>query len=155
VSDFHLLLEEEIPRLMRYASALTRDTDTAAELVEGTVCDALAEERRRSGNLRVWLLTILHDLRANPFRLSFEAAAPVADPKAQLTLSQLDRALGQLSEEQRAVILLIGLEGMSPSETATILRITLGTLRSRLSRARAALRRAMGIEDAVRVPHAA
>jgi RNA polymerase sigma-70 factor, ECF subfamily len=155
VSDFHLLLEEEIPRLMRYASALTRDADTAAELVEDTVRDALAEERRRRGNLCVWLLTILHDLRGNPFRLSFEAAKPVADPKAPLTLSQLDRALGQLPEEQRAIILLVGLEGLSYSETASILRITLRTMRSRLSRARAALRRAMGVEDAVRVPRAA
>jgi RNA polymerase sigma-70 factor, ECF subfamily len=155
VSDFHLLLEEEIPRLMRYASALTRDADTAMELVEDTVRDALAEERRRHSNLRVWLLTILHDLRGNPFRLSFEAATPVADPKAPLTLSQLDRALGQLPEEQRAVILLVGLEGMSYSETAAILRITLGTMRSRLSRARAALRRAMGVENTLPVPHAA
>jgi RNA polymerase sigma-70 factor, ECF subfamily len=155
VSDFHLLLEEEIPRLMRYASALIRDADTAMELVEDTARDALAEERRRSGNLRVWLLTILHDLRGNPFRLSFEAATPVADPKAPLNLSQLDRALGQLPEEQRAVILLVGLEGMSYSETAAILRITLGTMRSRLSHARAALRRAIGVKNAVPVPHAA
>ncbi|HTW54400.1 MAG TPA: sigma factor-like helix-turn-helix DNA-binding protein [Stellaceae bacterium] len=155
MSDFHLLLEEEIPRLMRYASALTRDADTAAELVADTVRDALAEQRRCRGNLRVWLLTILHDLRGNPFRLSFEAAAPVADPKAPLTLSQLDRALGQLSEEQRAVILLVGLEGMSYSEAAAILRITLGTMRSRLARGRAALRRAMGVEEDHRVAHAA
>lgn len=155
MSDFHLLLEEEIPNLMRYASALTRDADTAVDLVDDTVHEALAEERRCHGNLRVWLLTILHDLRGNPFRHSFEAAAPVAEPNAQLTLSQLDRALGQLSEEQRALILLIGLEGMSYSETAAILRITVGALRSRLSRGRAALRRAMGVEDAAGIAHAA
>jgi RNA polymerase sigma-70 factor, ECF subfamily len=155
VSDFHLLLEEEIPRLMRYASALTRDADTMVELVEDTVREALAEERRRRANLRVWLLTILHDLRGNPFRGSLETAAPVADPKAQLNLSQLDRALGQLPEEQRAVILLIGLEGVSYSETAAVLRITLGTVRSRLSRGRAVLRRAMGVGGAVRAAHAA
>jgi RNA polymerase sigma-70 factor, ECF subfamily len=155
VSDFHLLLEEEIPKLLRYATALTRDADEATELVEDTLREALAEQRRCRGNLRVWLLTILHDLRGNPFRGGFEAATPVADPQAPLTLSQLDRALGQLAEEQRAVILLVGLEGRSYSETAAVLRVTLGTMRSRLSRARAALRRAMGVEEDGRFAHAA
>jgi RNA polymerase sigma-70 factor (ECF subfamily) len=155
VSDFHLLLEEQIPFLMRYASALTRDADTTVDLVEDTVREALAEQRHRRGNLRLWLLTILHDLRGNPFRGSFEMAATVAEPKSQLTLSQLDCALAQPAEEQRAVILLIGLEGLSYSEAAAVLRITVGTMRSRLARGRAALRRAMGVEDAVRVPHAA
>ena len=155
MSDFHLLLEEEIPRLMRYASALTRDADEAGELVEDTVREALAEERRCRGDIHLWLLTRLHDLRGNPFRHVFGTATSVANPKRQLTLSQLDRALGQLPEEQRAIILLIGLEGMSYSETAAILRITLGTMRSRLSHARAALRRAMGVDGAGRVSHAA
>lgn len=156
MSDFHLLLEEEIPKLLRYASALTRDADEAEELVADTIREALAEQRRCHGNLRAWLLTILHDLRGNPFRYSFEAAAaPAADPKAPLTLSQLDRALGQLQEEQRAVILLIGLESLSYSETAAVLRITPSTMRSRLSRGRAALRRAMGVDAEPRVAHAA
>lgn len=155
MSDFHLLLEEQIPQLLRYASALTRDAETAVELVEDTIREALAEERRCHGELRIWLLTILHDLRGNPFRGSLETAAPVAGPQAQLTLSQLDRALGQLPEEQRAVILLVGLEGLSYSEAATALRITVGTMRSRLLRGRAALRRAMGVEEAARIAHAA
>ena len=151
MSDFHLLLEEEIPKLLRYATALTRDADEAADLVEETVRAALTEHRRCRGNLRIWLLTILHDLRGNPFRYSFDTAeTPAAEPKAPLTLSQLDRALGQLPVEQRAVILLIGLEGLSYSETAAVLRITLGATRSRLSRGRAALHRAMRVE-AVRV----
>jgi RNA polymerase sigma-70 factor (ECF subfamily) len=156
VSDFHLLLEEGIPKLLRYATALTRDADEAAELVEDTVREALAEQRRCRGNLRIWLLTIFHDLRGNPFRCSLDAiVAPIADPKAPLTLSRLDRALGQLPEEQRAAILLIGLEGLSYSETAAVQRITLGTMRSRLSRGRAALRRAMGVEAATRIVRAA
>lgn len=155
MSDFHLLLEEEIPKLLRYATALTRDPDEAEELVADTVREALAEQRRCHGNLRVWLLTILHDLRGNPFRYSFEAAAPVADSNVLLTLSQLDRALGQLPEEQRAAILLVGLEGLSYGETAAVMRVTTSTMRSRLSRGRAALRRAMGVDAAPRVAHAA
>lgn len=149
VSDFHLLLEEQIPNLLRYAAALTRDTDEAAELVEDTVREALAEERhcRGTGNVRVGLLTLLHDLRGNPFRRPDGPLAPVnRDPQAQLTLSQLDRALGHLPDEQRAVILLIGLEGMSYADTAAILRISLGMMRARLARGRATLRELMGVE---------
>lgn len=158
MSDFHLLLEEEIPRLMRYAAALTRDADQASELVEDTVREALANRRHCPGNdkTRVWLRTVLHDLRDNPFRQAIAAiGTPAGDPAAQLTLSQLDRALGQLPEEQRAIILLIGLEGMSYEETASILRMPLGTMRSRLSRARAGLRRAMGVAETSRVARAA
>lgn len=153
MSDFHLLLEEEIPKLMRYAAALTRDGDEAEELVADTIREALAHRRRSSRELRVWLLTILHDLRGNPFRQMTTGAA-ARDPARQLALSDLDHALGEISEEQRAVILLIGLENMSYSETAVILRITVSTLRSRLARGRAALRRAMGVESAPRVAQA-
>ena len=153
MSDFHFLLEEQIPNLMRYASALTRDGDEAGELVEDTVREALAHQHLRGGKaaIRTWLYTTLHDLRGNPFRhISGPLGAANSDPKAPLTLSQLDRALGQLHEEQRAVILLIGLEGMSYTDTATILRISIEMMRSRLARARADLRRLMGIEAA---PH--
>jgi RNA polymerase sigma-70 factor, ECF subfamily len=155
VSDFHLLLEEEIPNLLRYASALTRDADDAEELVTDTIREALAHQRQHRAALRVWLLTILHDLRGNPFRQMTTAGPAPLDPAPELTLSELDRALGQITEEQRAVILLIGLERMSYSQTAAILRITLRTLRSRLASGRAALRRAMGVDMPARVAHAA
>jgi RNA polymerase sigma-70 factor, ECF subfamily len=159
MSDFYLLLEEQLPSLMRYATALTRDRETAGELIEDTVREALANRRQQAGagDIRVRLFTILHDLRDNPFRATFcTADALDHDSGALLTLSDLDRALGQLPEEQRAVILLIGLEGMSYSQTAAILRITVGTLRSRLIRARERLRRAMdGGAPRQRAPRAA
>jgi len=150
VSDFHLLLEEEIPKLMRYASALTRDPDDAAELIEDTVREALDHEPALLGNPHVWLLTLLHDLRGNPFREMTRGAPVRHEPAALLTLSDLDRALGQLQEEQRAVILLIGLEGLSYAHTAAVLRISVATLRSRLSHARATLRQLMGVEQPAR-----
>ena len=155
LSDFHLLLEEQIPLLMRYASALTRDADEAAELVEDTVRDALAHRRDCRGNLRVRLLTMLHDLRGNPFR-AMTLGNPVATGSAaRLTLSQLDRALGRLPESQRAAILLVGLEGLSYADAAAVLRIAPAALRSRLSRARADLRRLMGVAEPARVARAA
>ena len=159
MSDFHLLLEEQIPQLMRYASALTRDTDEAVDLVEDTVREALAHPRQclgnTSGNIRVGLLTILHDLRGNPFRQMTLGTPGHRDPEAKLTLSDLDRALGQLPEEQRALILLIGLERLSYADAATALRMSASSMRFRLSRARAELRRLMGVENPAPVAHAA
>jgi RNA polymerase sigma-70 factor (ECF subfamily) len=155
LSDFHLLLEEQIPQLMRYASALTRDADEAVELAEDTVREVLARPRQCAGNIRIGLLTILHDLRGNPFRRMTSGAPETRDPAVKLTLSGLDRALGQLPEEQRAVILLIGLERLSYADAAATLRMPATTLPSRLSRARAELRRLMGVENTVRVARAA
>lgn len=147
MSDFHLLLQEQIPSLMRYAAALTRDPEQAADLVEDTVRDALDHQRQCRGDIRVWLFTLLHDLRGNPFREMTLPSAP-RDPRARLTLSDLDRAMGELPEAQRAVLLLIGLEGLSYADTASALRITAATLCSRLSSARANLRRLMGVASA-------
>jgi RNA polymerase sigma-70 factor (ECF subfamily) len=147
VSDFHLLLQEQIPSLLRYATALTRDPEQATDLVEDTIREALDYQRHCKGNIRVWLFTLLHDLRGNPFReMTLPAPAPAPrDPRAQLTLSDLDRAMGQLPEAQRAALLLIGLEGLNYAEAASALRVTIATLRSRLSSARANLRRLMGV----------
>jgi transposase len=64
-----------------------------------------------------------------------------------LSLRDLDRALAQNPDEQRRVILLIGLEGIKYEEAAAILDVPLGTIRSRLSRARAALRKMMDPAD--------
>jgi len=147
VSDFHLSLEQQLPKLMRYATALTRDSEEAEQLVEDTVREALASQRQctHSGNIRVWLLTTLHDLRDNPFRQPSVAAEQPRDPAAELTLSDFDRALGGLSEQQRAIILLIGLEGTNYEQTAAILRLSSSTVRSRLARGREALCCALGL----------
>ena len=160
MTDFHLLLEEQIPALLRYASALTRDRDAAHELVENTLVEAVRRSRewRAGSDLRVWLLTLLHDHRDNPFRQADPMAPPaetIADPAALLTLSDLDRALGQLLEEQRAVILLIGLEGLSYEGTAAVLQISRGAMRSRLTRGRDNLRRAMGVDSEAQLSRAA
>lgn len=147
MSDFHLQLEEQLPKLMRYATALTRDPEEAEELVEDTVREALAsKDECPEDNIRVWLLTLLHDLRDNPFRqANIAASSPRRDDEIVLTLSDLDRAMGRLVEEQRAVILLVGLEGMSYEQTAAILRIPVGTMRWRLARGRDGLRRALHV----------
>ena len=148
MSDFQMLVKDQLPRLIKYAAALTRDADEALDLAEDTVLEALASyEQPSDTDLRVWLLTILHDHRRNPFR----RANPLADlsrpenDAALLSLSELDRALGKLPEEQRAAVLLVGLEGMSDAETATVLRIPIGAVRVRLARARENLCRTLGV----------
>jgi RNA polymerase sigma-70 factor (ECF subfamily) len=69
------------------------------------------------------------------------------DPTASRQLRELEFALYHLPDEQREVILLVGLEGMSYEMAARVLRVPVGTVRSRLSRARDALRRLMGMNE--------
>jgi RNA polymerase sigma-70 factor, ECF subfamily len=69
------------------------------------------------------------------------------DSTVSRQLSEFERALGELSKGQREVVLLVGLEGMSYDETAKILCVPIGTVRSRLGRAREALRVLMGFDE--------
>ena len=71
----------------------------------------------------------------------------VEDTSTRRQLGELEEAIGKVPLEQRQVILLVGLEGMSYEEVATILGVPVGTVRSRLSRGRTALRRLMGMEE--------
>jgi len=161
MSDFAQLLETEIPRLRRYARALTRDASRADDLVQNCLLRAVAKQHlwQPGTDLRAWLFTILHNQNVNDVRrsvregvpVSVEDVAPVltatADVEASLQLRDLDRAIASLPEEQRQVILLVGLEGMRYEEVADVLGIPIGTVRSRLSRGRDMLRELMDIKD--------
>ena len=110
-------------------------------------------------NLKAWLFTILHNQNVNEIRRSVregvvvavEDVAPVLTvaPRvgASLQLRDLERAIRLLPEEQRQVILLVGLEGMRYEEVAAVLDIPIGTVRSRLSRGREMLRRLMDMKE--------
>ena len=110
-------------------------------------------------DLRAWLFTILHNQHVNDVRRSVregvsipvEDMAPAltaaADAEASLQLRDLERAIARLPDEQRQVILLVGLEGMPYEEAATVLGIPIGTVRSRLSRGRDMLRELMDMKD--------
>jgi RNA polymerase sigma-70 factor (ECF subfamily) len=155
--DFAHLLEREIPRLRRYAHALTRDPFRADDLVQNCLERALIKQHlwQEGTNLRAWLFTILHNQHVNSVRRAIreglsvpvESASPTLtvepNPDASLQLRDLERAIATLPLEQRQVILLIGLEHMSYEEVAKILCIPIGTVRSRLSRGRALLRTLM------------
>ena len=155
MSEFARLLEHQIPRLRRYARALTRDVTRADDLVQSCLERALARQNlwQPGTDLRAWLFTILHNQHVNEVRstlredggIAAEAsrAIPSVSPNAlaSLQLQELDRAVGSLPAGQRQVILLVGLEGMRYEEVAKILDIPVGTVRSRLSRARHELRK--------------
>ena len=161
MTDFAGLLEEQMPRLRRYAVALTRSQDKADDLVQATLVRAIAKQHlyKPDTNLRAWLFTLLHNQHVNDVRrsarqgsaINIEDAASdlvaVTDPTASRQLTELDRAIGKLPVEQRQVILMVGLEGMSYNEVATILMVPIGTVRSRLSRGRSLLRQLMGIDE--------
>ena len=159
--EFHRLIEHEIPRLRRYARALTRDSSRADDLVQDTLVRGLAKAHlwQPGTNMRAWLFAIMHNQYVNNVRWAQREGAIVdvdqvastlvatADPTASRQLSELDHALGHLANGQREVVLLVGLEGMSYNEAAKILRVPIGTIRSRLGRAREALRLLMGIDE--------
>ena len=162
MSDFTRLLDTEIPRLRRYARALTRDAVYADDLVQDSLARALAKQHlwQRGTDLRAWLFTILHNQHCKEVRRSaregssvdLDQAPPVSVPSyavAGLELRDLQRAINRLPEDQRTVVLLIGLEGMRYDRVAAILNVPVGTVRSRLARGRAQLRRLMSAGPAV------
>jgi len=160
VSEFHRLIEQQIPRLRRYARALTRNRERADDLVQDTLSRALDKEQfwQPGTNLRAWLFTIMHNQNVNNVRLAvvresrmvdMEQLSPMpatTDPTASRQMFELERALAQLPVEQRQVILLVGLEGMSYEDAAGILNVPVGTVRSRLSRGRDILRKLLDME---------
>jgi RNA polymerase sigma-70 factor (ECF subfamily) len=140
-----------IPRLRRYARALLGGRADADDLVQDTIergWDKLSSWRRGS-DMRAWLFGIMHNLHVDSQRrpalateaLDDDLALAGADSSAsRLALRDMDRALQQLPPEQRDVLLLVALEELSYDEVAAALDIPLGTVMSRLSRARERLR---------------
>jgi RNA polymerase sigma-70 factor (ECF subfamily) len=161
MADFNSKLEAEIPRLRRYARALTRDTTAADDLVQDCMVRGFAKQHlwMEGTDLRAWLFTIMHNQYVNAVRRGVREGLSVSPSDTEpslrraatqdkgLELRDLDRAMAQLPKEQRSIILLVGLEGMSYEAVAEVMGIPVGTVRSRLSRGREALRRLTGVSD--------
>src|SRR5215469_8071039 len=155
MSEFESLVAREIPRLRRYARTLTRNAEQADDLMQETLLRAIAKGHlwQAGTDLRAWLFTIMHNQHVNFVRRAMRDEATVdieqlstslvatSDPTTSRQLRELERALGCISGEQREAILLVGLEGMSYEAAAQIPNVPVGTVRSRLSRGRVALRR--------------
>lgn len=152
--DFVTDLESCIPSLRRYARALLRDGDRADDLVQDCLERALSRRHlwRGGPSLRPWLFKIMHNVFANQARA--RARRPRAQPIDQLAdgigvpadqghglaLAEMARALDSLPEEQRRTVLLVALEGLSYQDVAEVMDVPVGTVMSRLSRARDRLR---------------
>jgi RNA polymerase sigma-70 factor (ECF subfamily) len=145
LATFRQKVEAAIPALRRYARALTRDADIADDLVQDTLVRALRSEHLFQGDeIRSWLYTILTNLNRNrlrslarrPILASIEDndAPDLAGPEAGGR--DIERALALLVEEQRAALLLVVLEGLSYREVAEVQGVPIGTVMSRLARAR-------------------
>jgi len=148
-------LEPLIPALRRYARALLRNRWDADDLVQDCLERAISRwhQRRDDASTRAWLFAILHNLAMTRLQRAARLAPTVAledigeldiaraselpDPLAQRDILV---ALARLPEAQRALLLLVGVEDLSYAEAARVLDIPLGTVMSRLSRARERLR---------------
>ncbi len=149
MATFRQKVEAAIPALRRYARALTRNADTADDLVQDTLVRALRSEHLFQGDeIRSWLYTILTNLNRN--RLRSLARRPVLSPIEDNDAPDLagpeaggrdiERALALLVEEQRTALLLVVLEGLSYREVAEVQGVPIGTVMSRLARARAQIK---------------
>jgi RNA polymerase sigma-70 factor (ECF subfamily) len=155
-----------IPALRRYARALLRDKDDADDLVQDMLERVIGRwhQRQRAASLRAWLFTILHNLAIDRLRQRIRRGNPApieAVPEARLAraatqetaIAQQDilALISKLPDDQRSVLLLIGVEELSYAEAAVVLDVPQGTIMSRLSRARERLRRLIE-EDGAGVP---
>ena len=154
----HSPLEDHIPSLRRYARMLTGDAWAADDLVQDTLERACSKWRlwRAGSNLRAWLFTVMHNVYVNQVRRAVrQSAAGVAIPIEDLAIEpatpgtngtdtiDLQRCLLRLPENQRVVLLLVTLEDLSYDDVARITGVPVGTVMSRLSRARSRLRTLM------------
>ena len=154
MDDVKWMIARQIPQLRRYALALTRDRDRADDLVQDCLERALRKRHlwTRRGSVRNWLFRLLqrahidrhrrrprHEVAATTDLIDAAVAQP-PDQERRVDCRTIVEALDRLPQEQRAVILLVALEGFNYDEVAEILGVPIGTVRSRLSRGRQSLR---------------
>ncbi len=165
MEQFGDLLIEQIPRLRRYARALTRDSGTADDLVQDCLGRAWSRQRRwqADSNLRAWLFTIMHNLYVNKIRkLKRQSGSEPLDVREHrdpvrsgqdraMDLRDLESGLSTLPDDQREVLVMVCLEEMSYRQVADTLAVPIGTVMSRLHRGRERLRRWMNGEHPARL----
>ena len=147
-------LTEQIPYLRRYAAVLCRDRDRADDLVQECLLRAIdnIQQFQPGTNLRAWLFTILRNAYLNHCRRDQRYQISSLDdsedgwdsptPSSQadvVALKELERCLMLIPAAQREALLLIVVEGMTYEEAAVVMNVPVGTIRSRISRARRAL----------------
>lgn len=152
-TEFQDALVPYIPQLRRYAQGLTQDPEAADDLVQDALLRAMDKRHlwKAGGNMRAWLYRILHNTFVNNQRRArVRRTESVDDHEAQMgtaarqhdgvVLRSLETALHRLPPAHREVVMLVGVEGLSYEEAAGIIGCPVGTIRSRLSRARETLK---------------
>jgi RNA polymerase sigma-70 factor, ECF subfamily len=144
LGGFRQGIEAAVPALRRYARALTRNAELADDLVQDSVRALRSEHLFHGGDLRSWLYTILTNLNRNRLRslarrpavqaIEDNDAPDMAGPEAGAR--DIERALASLVEDQRSALLLVVLEGLTYREVAEVQGVPIGTVMSRLARAR-------------------
>jgi RNA polymerase sigma-70 factor (ECF subfamily) len=145
--SFERELVECIPGLTRYACKLTRDGTAAEDLVQDCLARALSRQHRfePGTNMQAWLTTMLKNLHFNNLQRDkhmtkvelWDSAAQVqATQMSRLAVRDVDRAFRRLTASQRKVVRLVAIEGRPYQEAADRLQVSIGTIRSRLCRAR-------------------
>ena len=149
-----------MPRLSRYAKTLTRDRARAEDLLQSCLVRALEKKHlwEAGTDLRAWLFTIMHNQHVNDIRRLVREGSPVAiedsaaglcagpGVETSLELNDTEQAIAGLPRDQRQVIVLACREGQRYEDMARVLGVPVGTVRSRLSRARARLREVMSAD---------
>lgn len=167
-AEFRKEMEVVLPQLRAYAISLTRDRTIADDLLQDTMIKAwAARDRFRAGtNFRAWSFVIARNIfiserRRGRFKGEWDELAAsrlLAAPAPQehsIHLGDLERAISDLPASQRDAVMLIGAAGLSYEEAAETLQVPVGTVKSRVSRARLALEEALdGVPAAVPVPAA-
>lgn len=155
MKKFETQLIEHIPRLRRYARALTTTVCAADDLVQDTLERALNKKNlwQQNTRLRPWLFTLMHNLYINQLKqlqnrpmmqeLDETISDAAASPESAINMQQLNVCIDKLPAEQKEIFLLVSLEGFAYEEVARIIDIPVGTVMSRLSRAREKLRKHM------------
>ena len=160
LADIRQDLFSALPHLRAFAISLTGDVDRADDLVQEAVVRGLSHlhQFKRGTNFQGWMFTILRNQFHSAFRKRRREvedadgiyAAKVAIPPEQgayLDFTDFRNALGKLSPEQREALLLIGAEGLTYEETAVICNTKVGTIKSRVNRARKRLAEILGLEE--------
>jgi RNA polymerase sigma-70 factor, ECF subfamily len=152
--EFHAALLDCMPHLRAFARSLTRNRERADDLVHDTAVRALgaAHQFTMGSNFKAWIFTILRNCHYNeirkrnwrnvPFDLApVEGQATPATQEAALEFCDFRRAFSQLGDSHREVLMLVGASGLSYEEVANICDCAVGTVKSRVSRAREELTR--------------
>jgi RNA polymerase sigma-70 factor, ECF subfamily len=157
--DLQALLIGAVPHLRAFASSLCGDPTRADDLVQDTLIKAWTnlESFEKGSNLKAWLFTILRNTYFSELRKRrrevedadgalAERMSVLPDQQVHMDLIDFKKAFDVLSDDQKEVLLLIGAEGFSYEEAAEITGAVVGTIKSRVNRARAALTKKLGFE---------